>query len=157
MVLRAENRTIGTGSTSSRRGAPAIRPGVPPSTLECVAFIVGPGRTDDLLSLMLHHATALKCLRLVACDQAADLLEEVGLDVERVAGEGFPAIGRMVMRSEVSLAVHLGNKSSICRSQELLAFLSLCDFQEVPFATNLATAHLLLSSPLGWEIASSGS
>lgn len=156
MAIRAQNGMVGTGSASSRRGLPAIRTGVPPSKVGCAAFIVRPERMDDLLSLMLHHPTALKSMSLVAGGPAANLLEEVGLEVDRVSGDGLSAIGRMVMRGEVSLTVYLGNKSSIYRSEELSALLALCDLQEVPAATNLVTTHMLLLSFTGWEIASSG-
>lgn len=146
---------IGTGANiqppSTRRSHPTVLEGL---EKPCIAFVIAAGRTDDLLDLLLHHGATLRASKIVASDPAAALLDEVGLDVERLPGEGLSEIGRMVMRGEVNLAVHLGRRSSSFPPHEIQAMQALCDLHQVPFATNAATAQLLLLFFADWELPS---
>jgi methylglyoxal synthase len=113
-----------------------------------VAFVADESRIDDLLRLLISHGQTLATMRVLATGACAKPFEDACLVVERPASNGDsgadPA-GRMIARGDVDglilLRDPLGFRPSV---PDVEGLMFLCDAYEVPLATNIASARILL-------------
>ncbi|MEM8544553.1 MAG: methylglyoxal synthase [Cyanobacteria bacterium P01_H01_bin.119] len=114
-----------------------------------VAMIAHDTKKDDMVSLARRYRDVLARYDLVATGTTGDRIhQETGLTVERMLsgsmGGDIQVAARVIDRQ--MLAVIFLNDSINVKPQEpdIQALLRICDVHNVPLATNLATAELLL-------------
>jgi methylglyoxal synthase len=144
---RREERLLALSYPSSPSKVQSVGPSI--------AFVAHEARVDDLLKLLFAHGPSFRRMRVSATDACARLLEEVGIFVEHLASEskgGVVSVARMVARGELNAVVFLRDPvSAKLREPEVESMLVLCDEYEVPLATNLASAQILLLFLSDWE------
>jgi len=110
-----------------------------------LALIAHRGRQLDMVELAVRHVRLLRCCALVATEATGKLLEdEVGLRVERLTPG--PVAARVAM-GEVDAVVFLVDSRSGHRHEpDLRGLLRVCNLHDVPLATNLGSADLLMDA-----------
>jgi len=118
-----------------------------------IALVAHDRRKADLLSWARDHRAALASHRLVATGTTGQLLaDELGLELLRLESGplgGDMQLGAKLSRQEVDLLVFLWDPlSAQPHEPDVRALLRIATLWNVPVATNLATADLLVTSPL---------
>lgn len=103
-----------------------------------------------MVQLARRHLDLLSQLELVATGTTGLLVAGVGLDVERVnsgpAG-GDLQIGALIASGEIDAVIFLRDPlSAHPHEPDINALLKVCDTHDVPLATNIASAELMLAS-----------
>jgi methylglyoxal synthase len=122
---------------------------VPPRhTLALIAHDAAKAR---LVTWATHHQDVLGRFRLVATQKTAQMLrEKVRLELDEVLGGpqgGDTQIAAMVVTGAVSAVFFI--EDPLCampHDPDIRALLRVCNVHNVPLATNLATAELMISS-----------
>ena len=114
-----------------------------------VALIAHDGKKDDLVRLARAHRDTLGRLRLVATGTTGRLLEmAIGLPVERMASGpegGDLQIGARVVEGLIDAVIFLRDPMTPQPHEpDINALVRACDVHNVPCATNVAGARLLL-------------
>lgn len=115
-----------------------------------LALIAHDEQKDDLVALAVEHRDTLQRLALVATGTTGRRLREAtGLDVElHVSGPlgGDLQIGGRIAAEEVDAVVFLRDPlNPHPHEPDIQALMKVCDVHDVPLATNLATARILLA------------
>ncbi|GAB3417315.1 methylglyoxal synthase [Haloparvum alkalitolerans] len=118
-----------------------------------LALIAHDEEKPTLLEFAADHESALRECELVATGTTGKRLQEaVGLDVDRQASGplgGDLQIGAMVAADELDGVVFLRDPlTAQAHEPDISALLRVCDVMDVPLATNLASATLLVEGLL---------
>jgi methylglyoxal synthase len=117
--------------------------------LPVIALIAHDAKKTDLLRLLRGHRTLIDGCRLLATRTTGQLLRlELGLPVELVASGpmgGDLQIGARIVGEKVDAVVFLRDPlTAHPHEPDIQALLKVCDVHQVPVATNLAAAEILL-------------
>jgi methylglyoxal synthase len=116
-----------------------------------LALIAHDRKKDDMLALAARHLPLLRLCDLVATGTTGGrLTEELGLSLDRVLSGplgGDQQIGAQLVAGQVQALVFLRDPMTPQPHEpDINALVRACDVHNVPCATNLATAELLLAS-----------
>jgi methylglyoxal synthase len=114
-----------------------------------LALIAHDGKKDDMLGFARRHLETLRTVQLVATATTGSLLRaELGLPVTcSVSGPqgGDLQIGAKIAAGEVDAVVFLRDPlTAHPHEPDIQALLKVCDVHDVPVATNVASAEVLL-------------
>ena len=118
-----------------------------------LALIAHDAKKDDLVAFAVRRRDDLARFALVATGTTGGrLAEATGLDVERVSSGplgGDVQIGARIVEGRVAGVLFLRDPlTAHPHEPDIQALLKLCDLRQVPVATNLATAELVLDGLL---------
>lgn len=116
-----------------------------------LALIAHDRKKDDMLALAARHLPLLSRCTLVATGTTGGRLEaELGLPVDRVLSGplgGDQQIGAQLVVGQIQALVFLRDPMTPQPHEpDINALVRACDVHNVPCATNLATAEVLLAS-----------
>lgn len=116
-----------------------------------IALVAHNGRKDQMLTFAGQHLNVLSRFQIVATSTTGGILEEkLGLTVHRcLSGPlgGDLQIGAMVAEGSIAAVIFLRDPlTAHPHEPDILALMKVCDVHNVPLATNLASAELLLSA-----------
>jgi len=114
-----------------------------------IALVAHNGKKDDMVALANEFATLLRAHTLMATGTTGGRLQaELGLSVERLLSGplgGDLQIGARLSVGEVDLLVFLRDPMTAqAHEPDINALVRACDVHNVPCATNVATARVLL-------------
>lgn len=114
-----------------------------------LALIAHDQKKDDLLAFVQRHLAMLRSFELIATGTTGKMIQEAtGLPVERMLSGpmgGDQQIGARVAGGEVQGVIFLRDPlTAQPHEPDISALMRVCDVHNVPLATNLATAELLL-------------
>jgi methylglyoxal synthase len=115
-----------------------------------IALVAHNGKKDDMVALATEFAPLLRAHTLMATGTTGGRLQaELGLSVERLLSGplgGDLQIGARLSVGEVDLLVFLRDPMTAqAHEPDINALVRACDVHNVPCATNVATARVLLS------------
>ncbi|HEY8445701.1 MAG TPA: methylglyoxal synthase [Thermomicrobiales bacterium] len=115
-----------------------------------LALIAHDGKKATMLDFVRHHREELERVRLVGTATTARLIrEETGLPIEGVLSGplgGDVQIAAMVATGEIDGVIFLVDPlNAHPHDPDIQAVLRVCNVHNVPLATNVATAALLIS------------
>ena len=118
-----------------------------------LAIIAHDGKKADLVAFATFNRARLAEYELVATGATGDLLrDKVGLEVESVTPGphgGDVQIASRVVQGEVDAVIFLVDPlDKHPHDPDIQTLLRICNVRNVPLATNIATADVLISSPL---------
>lgn len=116
-----------------------------------VALIAHDGKKPDMLGFANDNREKLSRFRLIATGTTGGLLiEKVGLDIERMLSGprgGDAQIASRVAQGEVDAVIFLIDPlDKHPHDPDIQTLLRVCNVHNVPLATNLATADLIISA-----------
>ncbi len=116
-----------------------------------IALVAHNGRKDQMLTFAGQHLNVLSRFQIVATSTTGGILEEkLGLTVHRcLSGPlgGDLQIGAMVAEGSIAAVIFLRDPlTAHPHEPDILALMKVCDVHNVPLATNLASAELLLTA-----------
>jgi len=122
-----------------------------------LAIIAHDGKKADLVAFATFNRSRLAQYELIATGATGDLLrDKVGLEVEGVtAGPhgGDVQIASRVVEGDVDAVIFLVDPlDKHPHDPDIQTLLRICNVRNVPLATNIATADVLISSPLLQEL-----
>ncbi|PSQ88870.1 MAG: methylglyoxal synthase [Bacteroidetes bacterium QS_8_64_10] len=122
------------------------------SDIETIALIAHDGKKADMVAFALQHKELLAQFRLVATGTTGKLMRErVGLNVERVMSGplgGDVQIAARVVKEDVQAVLFLVDPlDKHPHDPDIQTLMRACNVHDVPLATNLATARLIVSNP----------
>ena len=114
-----------------------------------IALVAHNGKKDDMVALATEFAPLLRAHTLMATGTTGGRLQaELGLSVERLLSGplgGDLQIGARLSVGEVDLLVFLRDPMTAqAHEPDINALVRACDVHNVPCATNVATARVLL-------------
>ncbi|CCU78009.1 Methylglyoxal synthase [Halanaerobium saccharolyticum subsp. saccharolyticum DSM 6643] len=120
-------------------------------TLIRIALIAHDEKKEDMINFAKKHREALANMRLIATGTTGQrLIDETGLDVERMASGpigGDQMIGAEIAKNRLDGVIFLRDPlTAQPHEPDVSALLRLCDVHEIPLATNLATAEMIIHS-----------
>jgi len=122
-----------------------------------VAVISHDGKKADLVAFATFNRELLKRCHLIATGTTGRLLvEKVGLAVERV--ESGPLGGDVQIASRVveglvdAVLFIVDPLDKHPHDPDIQTLMRICNVRNVPLASNIATADMLISSPLLWTV-----
>jgi methylglyoxal synthase len=126
-----------------------------------LALIAHDGKKADLLAFAMYNRVRLQGCRLVATRSTGELLEsKAGLVVERTESGplgGDAQVAAQVVEGRVDAVIFIVDPlDRHPHEPDIQTLLRICNVRDVPLATNIATADLVLSSPLLWEMSEAG-
>jgi methylglyoxal synthase len=115
-----------------------------------LALIAHDGKKNDMVALARRHAEFLQRCTLCATGTTGGRLQsEVGLQVERLLSGPFGGdlqIGARLAVGEIDAVIFLRDPMTPQPHEpDINALVRACDVHNVPCATNLSTAHMLLA------------
>ena len=118
--------------------------------MKAIALIAHDRCKPDMVSFARVHAATLRNRVLIATRTTGMMLErELGLDVECVLSGpegGDLQIGAQIAEGNIAAVIFLRDVlSSQPHEPDITALLRVCDVHNIPLATNLATADLVLA------------
>ncbi len=124
---------------------------VPPRRLR-LALIAHDGKKADMLAFATFNRGTLAHFQLVATATTGRLLrEKVGLDVESLQSGpigGDVQIANRVVEGQVDAVIFLVDPlDKHPHDPDIQTLLRICNVHDVPLATNVATADMVISSP----------
>jgi methylglyoxal synthase len=127
-----------------------------------IALVAHNGKKDDMVALATEFAPLLRAHTLMATGTTGGRLQaELGLSVERLLSGplgGDLQIGARLSVGEVDLLVFLRDPMTAqAHEPDINALVRACDVHNVPCATNVATARVLLERLLSIGQASASS
>lgn len=122
-----------------------------------LAIIAHDGKKADLVAFATFNRSRLSEYELIATGATADLLtNKVGLNVERVSPGplgGDVQIASRVVQGEVDAVLFIVDPlDKHPHDPDIQTLLRICNVCNVPLATNIATADVLISSPVLEEV-----
>lgn len=122
-----------------------------------LAIIAHDGKKADLVAFATFNRNRLKDYELVATGTTGKLLvEKVGLEVECLASGplgGDAQIAGRVVEGEVEAVLFIVDPlDKHPHDPDIQTLLRICNVRNVPLATNIATADVLISSPIFAEL-----
>ena len=126
-----------------------------------VAIIAHDGKKADLVAFATFNRERLKRCHLIATGTTGRLLvEKVGLVVERVESGphgGDVQIANRVVEGMVDAVLFIVDPlDKHPHDPDIQTLMRICNVRNVPLATNIATADVLICSPLLWSAESEG-
>jgi len=118
-----------------------------------IALIAHDGRKVDMVAFATYNRERLSHFHLVATSTTGQLLEDkVGLEVTRLLSGpmgGDTQIAALVAEGKIRAVIFLVDPlSAHPHEPDIQAILRVCNVHNVPLATNVATADLLMTSSL---------
>ena len=118
-----------------------------------IALIAHDGRKVDMVAFATYNRERLSHFDMVATSTTGQLLQEkVGLEVTRLLSGpmgGDTQIAALVAEGKVRAVIFLVDPlSAHPHEPDIQAILRVCNVHNVPLATNVATADLLMTSSL---------
>jgi methylglyoxal synthase len=122
-----------------------------------LAIIAHDGKKADLVAFATFNRDRLNEYRLIATASTGKLLvEKVGLEVECLASGpmgGDVQIASRVVEGEVDAVLFIVDPlDKHPHDPDIQTLLRICNVQNVPLATNIASADIVISSPLFAEL-----
>jgi methylglyoxal synthase len=122
-----------------------------------VAIIAHDGKKADLVAFATYNRERLKRCDLIATGTTGRLLvEKVGLTVERVESGphgGDVQIASRVVQGLVDAVLFIVDPlDKHPHDPDIQTLMRICNVRNVPLATNIATADMLIGSPLLWTV-----
>jgi methylglyoxal synthase len=116
-----------------------------------IALVAHNGRKDQMVQFAGQHLDVLSRFQIVATSTTGGILEEqLGLTVHRcLSGPlgGDLQIGAMVAEGSIAAVIFLRDPlTAHPHEPDILALMKVCDVHNVPLATNLASAELMLTA-----------
>ncbi len=126
-----------------------------------LAIIAHDGKKADLVAFATFNRARLSEYDLIATGATGDLLEDkVGLSVERLSPGpvgGDVQIASRVVQGEVDAVLFIVDPlDKHPHDPDIQTLLRICNVRNVPLATNIATADVLISSPMLPELRQAG-
>ena len=114
-----------------------------------IAIIAHDAKKEDMVTLVEQHEPYLSTQRLVATQTTGTLIEaRTGLSIETMLSGpmgGDLQIGALIAVERVRAVLFLRDPlTAHPHEPDIAALLKVCDIHNVPLATNLATAELIL-------------
>jgi methylglyoxal synthase len=121
-----------------------------------LAIIAHDGKKADLVAFATFNRDRLQRCELLATGTTGRLLvEKVGLNVERVesgpVGGDVQIASRIVEGSVDAVVFVVDPLDKHPHDPDIQTLLRICNVRNVPLATNIATADILISSALFWR------
>jgi methylglyoxal synthase len=118
--------------------------------MKTVACIAHDGKKPEMVRLVHKYAHILKNYNLVATGTTGTHIEQVGsLQVTKLKSGplgGDAQIASMVVEGKIDLVIFLVDPLDVHPHQvDVSMLLRICNVHDVPLATNIATAELLLN------------
>lgn len=117
-----------------------------------LAIIAHDGKKADLVAFATFNRSSLKDFHLVATRTTELLSQKVGLDIECLSSGplgGDVQIASRVAQGEIDAVLFIVDPlDRHPHDPDIQTLLRICNVRNVPLATNVATADLLISSPL---------
>jgi methylglyoxal synthase len=115
-----------------------------------IALIAHDKKKDDMILLAGHYRAFLSTCALVATGTTGGrLINELGLEVERKHSGPFGGdlqIGSMLVQGEIDCVIFLRDPMTPQPHEpDINALVRACDVHNTPCATNVSSAHLVLS------------
>ncbi|OEG62247.1 MAG: methylglyoxal synthase [Halanaerobium sp. MDAL1] len=116
-----------------------------------IALIAHDEKKDDMIKFAKRHREVLANMRLIATGTTGQrLIDATGLDVERMASGpigGDQMIGAEIAKNRLDGVIFLRDPlTAQPHEPDVSALLRLCDVHEIPLATNLTTAEMIIHS-----------
>lgn len=116
-----------------------------------IAFIAHDKKKDDMIAFVQKHKEEVKKHKLYATGTTGKLISEiVGLDVHRfLSGPlgGDQQIGGAVAAGDIDMVIFLRDPlTAQPHEPDVTALLRICDVHNVPLATNMGSAEILINS-----------
>jgi methylglyoxal synthase len=114
-----------------------------------VALIAHDDKKDDMIAFILRFRDLLACQEIVATNTTGTLIEkETGLNVTKMLSGplgGDLQIGALIATEQVQAVIFLRDPlTAHPHEPDISALMKVCDTHNIPLATNLATAELVL-------------
>jgi methylglyoxal synthase len=121
-----------------------------------VAIIAHDGKKADLVAFATYNRNRLQTCYLLATSNTGSLLEEkVGLSVERFPSGplgGDVQVAAQVVDGEIDAVLFIVDPlGKHPHDPDIQTLLRICNVHDVPLATNIATADVLMGSEVLWE------
>ncbi len=118
-----------------------------------VALIAHDKKKPDLIKLTKKYREKLSKCRLIATGTTGKvLIEETGLEIERVNSGplgGDQMIGAEIAKELIDAVIFLRDPlTAQPHEPDVSALLRVCDVHDIPLATNIASAELMITSML---------
>ena len=114
-----------------------------------IALIAHDKKKNDMISLAIKYKDVLKKHTLFATGTTGTLvMGETGLSIIRMKSGplgGDQQIGAMIAANELDLVIFLRDPLT-AQPHDVSALLRLCDVQNIPLATNLASSNVMLTA-----------
>jgi len=117
-----------------------------------IALVVQEGMKDRLQKLVNDHKTFLSDNYVISTKGTAEYLhEKTELVVTETVNSGQDGgdinIANMVLEDDIDVAIFLLNPIRYFpHCQDAYALMRVCNFKDIPLATNIRTAYIILSS-----------
>jgi len=151
MAFDSEGWSPSLGSLGYKKGQGAARgpfSKAEVSATPCLGIMADQVRMDDVFRLFAAYGHQLGEVKLVATGSPGLTIRETGLNVECLPPEnegGAVLVAQRVLRRQFSALLILRDVYGIYQTDaNIEAMLMLCNAQELPVATNIATAEILL-------------
>ena len=113
-----------------------------------IALIAHDAKKDDLLELVLERRAQLTAFTIVATNTTGTLIEKAGLEVRKMLSGplgGDLQIGALTATGGIDAMIFLRDPlTAHPHEPDIAALMKVCDIHNVPLATNIATAKILL-------------
>lgn len=125
-----------------------------------VAIIAHDGKKADLVAFATYNRERLSSCDLLATSTTGAMLQEkVGLEVQRVRSGplgGDAQVAAQVVEGDVDAVIFIVDPlGKHPHDPDIQTLLRICNVHDVPLATNVATADVLMGSELLWDKARS--
>jgi methylglyoxal synthase len=126
-----------------------------------LAVIAHDGKKADLVAFATFNRDRLSGYDLIATGATGDLLaNKVGLSVERVSSGpngGDVQIASRVVQGEIDAVLFIVDPlDKHPHDPDIQTLLRICNVRNIPLATNIATADVLITSPLLEDLRQAG-
>jgi methylglyoxal synthase len=126
-----------------------------------LAVIAHDGKKADMVAFATFNRDRLSGYDLVATGATGDLLaNKVGLSVERVSSGpngGDVQIASRVVQGEIDAVLFIVDPlDKHPHDPDIQTLLRICNVRNIPLATNIATADVLITSPLLEDLRQAG-
>ena len=117
-----------------------------------IALVVQEGMKDNLQKLVNDHKTFLSDNYIISTKGTAEYLhEKTEIAVNKVVNSGQEGgdlnIANMVLEGNIDVAIFLLNPIRYFpHSQDAYSLMRMCNFKDIPLATNMRTADIVLSN-----------
>jgi methylglyoxal synthase len=130
----------------------------PAGTLRATVGIVAhDARKDEVALFCRAHSDLLERVWIMAPEDTARVLEEIGFEVETLMPDtrgGDLQLAAAVVEGRVDAVLFIQDPLvSLAGEPEIQAMMKVCDLEEIPLATNLTTARIVLNhlrTFVGW-------
>jgi methylglyoxal synthase len=118
--------------------------------METVALIAHDGKKADMVGLVKDNLEKFKKFKIIATGTTGGLIKKAGLEVDRkLSGPlgGDAQIAAEICGGKVKAVIFLRDPlGKHPHDPDIFMLMRICDVHDIPIATNLATANLLLEA-----------